>query len=87
MNYFVQPQLLINETARKMGIQLIKELNIPKWGDLASFLNVNRSFDGQQATLIWVEHYLCDHVEPVSYEDMRHDFMQCFPESMFSACF
>lgn len=87
MNHFVQPQLLINETTRKMGIQLIKELDIPKSSNLAFFLDVNRSFDGQQATLIWVEHYLCDHVEPVLYEDMRRDFMQCFPDSMFSTCF
>ena len=87
MNHFVQPQLLINETTRKMGIQLIKELDIPKSSNLAFFLDVNRSFDGQQATLIWVEHYLCDHVEPVLYQDMRHDFMQCFPDSIFSTCF
>lgn len=87
MNQYIHPQLWVSQTTKTIGLRLIKELNIQKANGLALFLDVNSCFDDQQATLIWIEHFLNESEDLVHYDDIKHAFMQKFPESLFSTCF
>lgn len=55
MNHFVQPKLLISSQAKKIGLALINDLELCITARLAFYLDVNPSYDGHEATFIWIE--------------------------------
>jgi hypothetical protein len=57
MNHFVQPKLLISSQAKKIGLALINDLELCITARLAFYLDVNPSYDGHEATFIWIEFF------------------------------
>ena len=55
--------LYLSENSRKIGTQLIKELSINRSNNLSLFLNVNKCFDDREATLVWTQHHLDQHID------------------------
>ena len=74
--------LYISENTRKIGIQLIKELSIDRSSNFSLFLNVNKCFNDLEATLVWTQHHLDQHMND-DYEDVKRAFLACFPEGAF----
>lgn len=65
--------LYLSENSRKIGTQLIKELSINRSNNLSLFLNVNKCFDDREATLVWTQHHLDQHIDD-DYEDVKRAF-------------
>ena len=74
--------LYLSENAKKIGIQLIKELSIHRSNNLSLFLNVNKCFDDREATLVWTQHHLDQHIDD-DYEDVKRTFLAAFPDDAF----
>ena len=72
----------IDWRARKIGIQLIKELSIDRSSNFSLFLNVNKCFNDLEATLVWTQHHLDQHMND-DYEDVKRAFLARFPEGAF----
>lgn len=83
MNSAIRPQLFISPKTRSLGMKLIKEFNILQYSDLTAYLEVNSCYDGQQATLIWLEHRLEEN-SCLEFAEVRKMFLQCFPESCYN---
>lgn len=66
--------LYLSENSRKIGTQLIKELSINRSNNLSLFLNVNKCFDDREATLVWTQHHLDQHIDD-DYEDVKRAFL------------
>mgnify|MGYP006869489682 FL=1 len=79
MNHFVQPKLLISSQAKKIGLALINDLELCITARLAFYLDVNPSYDGHEATFIWIEFFLQDHPQ-AEFSDVRKAFLQLIPE-------
>ena len=78
MNHFVQPKLLISAQSKKIGLKLIKDLELCITARLAFYLDVNPCYDGHEATFIWTEYFLQDHPQP-EFSDVREAFLQLIP--------
>ena len=74
--------LYLSENSRKIGTQLIKELSINRSNNLSLFLNVNKCFDDREATLVWTQHHLDQHIDD-DYEDVKRAFFFFFPDGAF----
>ena len=74
--------LYLSENSRKIGTQLIKELSINRSNNLSLFLNVNKCFDDREATLVWTQHHLDQHIDD-DYEDVKRAFLAFFPDGAF----
>ena len=79
MNHFVQPKLLISSQAKKIGLALINDLELCITARLAFYLDVNPSYDGHEATFIWIEYFLQDHPQ-AEFSEVREAFLQLIPE-------
>ena len=66
--------LYLSENGRKIGTQLIKDFSINRSNNLSLFLNVNKCFDDREATLVWTQHYLDQHIDD-DYEDVKRAFL------------
>ena len=78
MNHFVQPKLLISSQAKKIGLALINDLELCITARLAFYLDVNPSYDGHEATFIWIEYFLQDHPQ-AEFSEVREAFLQLIP--------
>ena len=78
-------QLWVSEKTKTVGLRLIKDLNIQKQDGVAFFLQVNRCFDDQQATFVWLEHYFEDQAQDADYATIRQAFLNHFPECAFAS--
>lgn len=74
--------LYLSENGRKIGTQLIREFSINRSNNLGLFLNVNRCFDDREATLVWTQHHLDQHIDD-DYEDVKRAFLAFFPDGAF----
>ena len=79
MNHFVQPKLLISSQAKKIGLALINDLELCITARLAFYLDVNPSYDGHEATFIWIEYFLQDHPQ-VEFSEIKEAFLKLIPE-------
>ena len=74
--------LYLSEDARKIATQLIKEFLIDRSYNLGLFLSVNKCFDDREATLVWTQHHLDQHIDD-DYEDVKRAFLAFFPDGAF----
>jgi len=79
-------ELWISEHTKKIGRQLLRELNIHMGYGIAEFLAVNNCYDNQQAFLVWLDQQLTQHPEGVEIEQIKKNFFEHFPESYCSLC-
>ncbi len=79
MNHFVQPKLLISSQAKKIGLALINDLELCITARLAFYLDVNPSYDGHEATFIWIEYFLQDHPQ-AEFSEIKEAFLKLIPE-------
>lgn len=74
----------ITAEARDLGNKLIFEYGITTDHDLASFLKVSTSLNGQRAVRVWAQKQLplldSDETEYERYRQLRHLFQQCLPD-------
>lgn len=74
--------LYISNSAKALGIQLIREFDIRKNYGFSLFLNMYSHCDDQQSTLLWVHQHL-EEFKNHDYQDVRSYFLECFPENAF----
>lgn len=79
MNHFVQPKLLISFQAKKIGLALINDLELCITARLAFYLDVNPSYDGHEATFIWIQYFLQDHPQ-AEFSEIKEAFLKLIPE-------
>ena len=58
---FCTAKASISSQAKKIGLKLIKDLELCITARLAFYLDVNPCYDGHEATFIWTEYFLQDH--------------------------
>ena len=67
---------------RVFDVNPIKDFSINRSYNLGLFLNVNKCFDDREATLVWTQHYLDQHIDD-DYEDVKRAFLAFFPDGAF----
>ena len=70
--------LIISSQAKKIGLTLINDLELCITARLAFYLDVNPSYDGHEATFIWIEYFLQDHPQ-AEFSEVREAFLQLIP--------
>lgn len=76
-------ELWVSRKAKLLGYKLIKELNVGMGFGIASYLDVNHSYNNHQAVLVWLEHFLEDYPEIQSIDPLKTEFLKNFPESFY----